>query len=159
MSIDLDPAKQWSLVATKPGYTDFTQALSFDDGQAEKSFIVTLDPKTASPSGGSMTFSPPPQTYTPPPYVPRAPAPAAQSHPAAPAVAAGGGGGGEGTLNMNSIPASSVVLDGKPLGSTPQIGVSVSAGTHTVLFVNADQGFKKQVSVTVAAGETKKVHP
>jgi serine/threonine-protein kinase len=158
MSIDLDPSKQWSLVATKPGYADFTQALSFDDGQAEKSFVVTLDPRTASPTAGSMSFSPPPQTYSPPPYVPHtAPPPAPPSHPAPPPAAAGGG--GEGTLNMNSIPASSVVLDGKPLGSTPQIGITVSAGTHTVLFVNADQGFKKQVSVTVAAGETKKVHP
>ena len=60
---------------------------------------------------------------------------------------------------MNSIPASSVVLDGKPIGSTPLKGFTVSAGTHTVLFVNVDQNFKKSVSVTVGAGETKKVHP
>jgi hypothetical protein len=160
MQIDLDPAKQWTLVATKAGYADYTQVLSFDDGQAEKAFVITLDPKTASPATGSMSFSPPPQTYTPPPVAAYHPPPAAathESHAASPAAASGGG--GEGTLNMNSIPASSVVLDGKPLGSTPQIGITVSAGTHTVLFVNADQGFKKQVSVTVSAGETKKVHP
>jgi hypothetical protein len=60
---------------------------------------------------------------------------------------------------MNSIPQSSVVLDGKPLGMTPQIGINVPAGTHKVAFINADQGFKKEVTVTVAAGETKKVHP
>jgi len=156
MQIDLDPAKQWTLVATKAGYADYTQVLSFDDGQAEKSFVVTLDPKTASPTSGSMSFSPPPQTYTPPPSAPYHPPATHETHAAPPAAA---GAGGEGTLNMNSIPPSSVVLDGKALGSTPQIGITVSAGTHTVLFVNADQGTKKQVSVTVAAGETKKVHP
>jgi len=157
MSIDLDPSKQWSLIGTKPGYTDFTQPLSFDDGQAEKSFNVHLEPKTASPSVGSMTFSPPPSA--PPPYTPPAsPQPPRTSTPRPPPAAAAAA-GGEGTLNMNSIPSSSVVLDGKPIGNTPQIGIAVSAGTHTVVFVNAEQGFKKTVSVTVAAGETKKVHP
>jgi len=156
MSIDLDPAKQWSLVATKAGYADYTKPLSFDDGQAEKSFLVSLDPKTATASVGGMSFSPPPQTYSPPP--PRPSPPREPREPREPKESASGG-GGEGTLNMNSIPSSSVVLDGKPIGSTPQIGVTVSAGTHTVVFVNAEQGFKKSVSVTVAAGETKKVHP
>jgi hypothetical protein len=157
MSIDLDPAKQWSLVATKPGYTDFTMPLSFDDGQADKPFNVHLEPKTASAPPGSMTFAPPPSTYTPPPATPATPPPRTTTHrePASSSAAAGG----EGTLSMNSIPSSSVVLDGKPIGSTPQVGVTVSAGTHTVVFVNAEQGFKKQVSVTVAAGESKKVHP
>jgi len=158
MSIDLDPAKQWSLVATRAGYNDYTQALSFDDGQAEKSFVVSLEAKTASSSsnGGSMSFSPPPPqaAYTTPPSRPAPPPPAAE-HPKETASAPSGG---EGSLNINSIPPSSVVLDGKPIGNTPQRGVTVSAGTHTVVFVNAEQGFKKQVSVTVAAGETKNVH-
>jgi serine/threonine-protein kinase len=104
-----------------------------------------------------MTFSPPPSA--PPPYTPPAsPQPPRTSTPRPPPAAAAAA-GGEGTLNMNSIPSSSVVLDGKPIGNTPQIGIAVSAGTHTVVFVNAEQGFKKTVSVTVAAGETKKVHP
>ena len=29
------------------------------------------------------------------------------------------------------------------------------AGTHTVLFINSEQGLKKQISVSVGAGETK----
>lgn len=162
MSIDLDPSKQYSLVATKPGYADYTQPLSFEDGQAEKSFLVALEPKTAT-APGSVTFSPPPQAYTPPateptppPSRPAPPPPrTTPREPSPPSASAAG----EGTINLNSIPASSVVLDGKPIGTTPQRGVSVSAGTHTVLFVNAEQGFKKQVSVTVGAGETKSVHP
>ncbi len=162
MSVDLDPSKQYSLMATKAGYNDFAMPLSFDDGQAEKAFTVSLDPKTVSQGTPSMAFSPAPQAYNPPPSAPPPPTPhaappreAAPPHQAASTASAAG----EGTLNMNSIPSSSVVLDGKPIGNTPQIGITVSAGTHTVVFVNAEQGFKKQVSVTVAAGETKKVHP
>ena len=67
----------------------------------------------------------------------------------------GGAASGDSFLNINSIPASSVVLDGKPIGNTPKVHVQVSPGAHTVLFVNAEQGLKKQISVSVGAGETK----
>jgi serine/threonine-protein kinase len=63
--------------------------------------------------------------------------------------------GGEGFLNVNSIPASLVVLDGKPIGSTPKVHVQVAAGPHTVVFTNSELGVMKEVSVTVGAGETK----
>ena len=33
--------------------------------------------------------------------------------------------------------------------------VAVSPGTHTVLFINAEESLKKSVSITIAAGETK----
>ena len=48
-----------------------------------------------------------------------------------------------------------MVLDGKPIGQTPQVHVTVNAGSHQIVFVNADQGLRKQVTVTVGAGETK----
>ncbi|MDB4936126.1 MAG: serine/threonine protein kinase, partial [Labilithrix sp.] len=53
--------------------------------------------------------------------------------------------------------ASTVILDGKPLGTTTRVHVSVTPGAHTVLFVNAEEGLKKSVPITVAAGETKAV--
>jgi hypothetical protein len=37
-------------------------------------------------------------------------------------------------LNLNAMPAALVVLDGKPLGYTPKIGVSVAPGDHRVFF-------------------------
>ncbi|MDC3960503.1 protein kinase domain-containing protein [Polyangium jinanense] len=58
------------------------------------------------------------------------------------------------TLNLNSIPVSKVVLDGRPLGSTPKVGLSVPAGTHTVTFIHPEKG-KQTVTVTVKAGEAK----
>jgi hypothetical protein len=65
--------------------------------------------------------------------------------------------GEQGFLNINSIPAASILLDGKPIGSTPKLRFPVTAGEHSVLFLNADQGFRKQVSVTVGAGDTRAV--
>lgn len=57
------------------------------------------------------------------------------------------------TLNINSIPRSNVVLDGRPLGMTPQLGVSVSPGTHTVVFVHPELG-RKVAGTSVKAGAT-----
>lgn len=73
----------------------------------------------------------------------------------APSEPSGGGGGGSGTLNINSIPVSTIVLDGRPVGATPKVGLKVSAGSHTVVFVNGTD--RKSASVNVGAGQTKTV--
>ncbi len=170
ITVDIDTSKQWSLLASKPGYNDYNQAISFDDGQADKAFTIALDPKTPT-----VTFaSPAPPAYSHPPAHPAAaaaaaspaPPPAPAASPVPPAAAASqvasnesaATGTGEASfLNINSIPMSSVVLDGKPIGETPRLKFRVSPGPHSLVFINADEGFKKQVSVTVAAGETKAV--
>jgi serine/threonine-protein kinase len=173
IAIDFDPNEKWQLEGKMLGMDDYSQPISFDDGQAEKTIVVTLSPK------GSSALTAPPATAlhaaaplsaptvaaitpkdpvaAPPPKATAEPTAAAVKDPPAkkdpPAAAAGG----EAFLNINSRPASTVVLDGKPLGPTPRVKVPVSAGTHTVLFVNAEESLKKSVSVTVAAGETKAV--
>jgi hypothetical protein len=58
-----------------------------------------------------------------------------------------------GTLSCNSIPVSNVIIDGKPMGSTPRMGLTVPAGTHTVVFVHPEHG-RKVVTVTVAPGQS-----
>ena len=174
IAIDFDPNEKWNLEAKMLGMDDYAQPISFDDGQAEKTIVVTLSPKgttatTAAPPATvakAPTFTAPVQPAAPAapkepvaakePAAPKEPAAAkdpAAGKPAAPAAAAGG----ECFLNINSRPASTVLLDGKPLGPTPRVKVSVTPGTHTVLFVNAEESLKKSVSVTVAAGETKAV--
>jgi serine/threonine-protein kinase len=45
------------------------------------------------------------------------------------------------------------LVDGRPLGSTPKIGVSVSAGSHTVVFIHPQHG-RKTRTVKVKAGGT-----
>jgi serine/threonine-protein kinase len=150
ISVDIDTAKAWSLQASKPGFVDFSQPISFDDGQAEKSFAVSLETRGQAAPQAQAYVAPPP---APAPAPQRAPAPPPANPP--PATAGGGEAGGEAFLNINSIPPSTCVLDGKSLGTTPKVHISVSPGTHTVKFVNADQGLTKTISVTVGAGETK----
>lgn len=55
-------------------------------------------------------------------------------------------------LNINSIPVSNVVLDGRPLGTTPKLGVAVAPGAHTIVFIS---GKKRLVRGAMArAGKT-----
>jgi hypothetical protein len=59
------------------------------------------------------------------------------------------------TLNLNTIPASHVTLDGRDLGMTPKSGVSVPPGTHVIMFAN--DGGKKFTTAQCKAGEQKTV--
>lgn len=176
MGIEFNPKEQWTLEATLLGHDDFKQPITWDDGQAEKNITVTLSPKgTTPPAVAPHPVAATPVTPAAPaqvsgvgaakPAAPEKPAattpaekpepaaktePAAKKEPAQPAAA-----GGEAFLNINSLPASTVVLDGKPLGPTPKIKVSVTPGAHTIMFVNAEQSLKKSITVDVKAGETK----
>ena len=166
ISVDIDTSKSWALEAQKPGFTEYKQPISFSDGLAEKVFNVELSPKgagggaavwtpPAGGGGGTAVVKPDPTTNTskPDPTTKPTTTAAATTKPESASTAPAG----EATLNLNSVPASSVVLDGKPLGNTPKKGVSVPPGAHTVIFVNAEEGLKKSMQVNVAAGETKTV--
>ncbi len=144
--IDINPSENWKLVATKKGFDDFSQLLDFDDGQAEKAIAIELTEAGKTP----------PPTAAPPSHA-QAKIEDKGDKPEKPEKAdkpEAKGGGGEGTLNMNAIPVSKVLLDGRPMGTTPKLGVSVPAGSHTVTFINPD-GARKSVSVNVKGGETK----
>ena len=58
-----------------------------------------------------------------------------------------------GVININSIPFTRVVLDGRVLGGTPLVGVTVSPGEHTVLFVDFD-GERRLKKINVDPGRT-----
>jgi serine/threonine-protein kinase len=172
--IEFDPADRYELVAVAPGFEELRRPITFDDGIAEKSFTIELSPKAMAaspiadkPAVRSTTTSAPADK----PVV-VADKPSTSTKPQSPAFLQGEGrepaatptkpekkdppaAAGEAFLNINSIPPSSVVLDGKPLGPTPKLKVAVPAGAHTVLFVNAEQSLKKTISVSVGAGETK----
>ena len=55
IAVDLDTSKSWALEASKAGFTDYRQTISFDDGVAEKTFKIALDPK----SGAAAAAAPP----------------------------------------------------------------------------------------------------
>jgi serine/threonine-protein kinase len=141
-TLDLDGGHRWLVTATARGSRDFATDVSFDDGQADKTVRVALT-SGSNGSGGPVVASGPAAAPAP-----RAAARAkedASDDDAKPAPS-----GAMGSLNMNSLPPSKVLLDGRPLGSTPKVGVSVPAGTHTVTFVHPDLG-RKTVSVNVPA--------
>ena len=153
--IEVDATKSWTLEASKPGYETLRVPVNFGD-QPTKTFLVTLGESSKAPSEPPKAPAPepPPQPAkiaesTPAthkvssPEVPKAEPPKLQ----APA--------GTCKLNINSIPVSKVLLDGKPIGLTPKVGVVVPAGSHTVVFVG-EKG-RKSASSTCQAGETKAV--
>ena len=159
---NVDASKTWTLEATKAGFNDFHETVSFDDGNAEKTFNINMDPKGG---GGAVAASPSPAAAPAPagepglPPVPHIPSPAAGTPNAAVAVAkpAPAAAAGQAFLKLNSKPASNVILDGKPLGQTPQMNIPVTPGTHTITFLKPEENLRKNASVTVAAGETKLV--
>jgi serine/threonine-protein kinase len=44
--------------------------------------------------------------------------------------------------------------NGRALGTTPLVRVSLSAGPHTLLLENPDQGIRQTYSVTIKSGDT-----
>jgi serine/threonine-protein kinase len=158
--IDVDTSKSWTLEATKAGFKTLRVPITFEDS-ANKTFPVTLDSEKA----GGIDVSALPAADTGNDNAPAGKAAKGAGGKAAPAAVAkndapaeapkASAASGNCTLNFNSLPASRVVLDGRPLGLTPKMGVSTTAGPHSVLFV-AD-GTKKSTSATCKAGETKTV--
>jgi serine/threonine-protein kinase len=141
----LDTKESWTVKASAKGYKDFEQKIEFSE-KAELTFTILLDKEeevaSAAPPPSTATPAPPSTVAVAPP--PKAPPPP-KDEPAA---------GGKGTLNANSIPPSKVIIDGRPRGSTPVTGVSVSPGTHSVVFIHKKYG-RKSRTVTVGAGQTK----
>lgn len=147
IKIDITTDKPWSIVASRAGFQDFKKDITFQDGRAEETFTIDMwekgkePPPTATPpvaTGGQVGTGTKPQPgVKPPPTTPDKPPVATPS--------------GTGTLNINSIPVSNIIVDGKPMGSTPKVGLSVSAGNHTVVFVHPEHGRKTRV-VNVPAG-------
>jgi serine/threonine protein kinase len=77
---------------------------------------------------------------------PHEPSPQAAPQPAAE--------GAPGILRINSRPWSRVFVDGRLIGTTPQMKITLGAGLHTVTLVNPDFGLQKVLSVQIAPGET-----
>lgn len=158
MAIEFDPNEKWELQGTKDGFDEYREKIAFDDGQSEKTYNVTLSPKGSSPSIAHVpaaAFAPQSAPVAPAAPVAKAAAPAAAPVEAPKKEAAPATAGGESVLKINSLPAASIVLDGKPIGVTPQTHVVVSPGSHTIMFVNSEQSLKKTITVDVKAGETK----
>jgi hypothetical protein len=141
IAVELEAEKSYSIVAEKKGYARFEKRIDFEDGQAEKTFVIDMSSGSSDPAP-----SPAPATFSggrasPSPGPSPAPAPAA-----APASK-----GGNATLTFASKPDSMVIFDGRPLGKTPK-SATVPPGQHTVVFVHPEHG-RKAKTVNVTAGQ------
>jgi eukaryotic-like serine/threonine-protein kinase len=58
-------------------------------------------------------------------------------------------------LTITSTPNAAILLDGAPLGTTPLRNVTVTPGTHRVVFIRGDQ--RKTLVVVTAAGQRRRV--
>ena len=145
--LEVGTDKRYKIVATKEGYETYENFIEFDDGKAEKTFIISLKESSDGAAAAEEPADDAPSRTAP--QAAAAPRVTSAVTHAAPAAAAGG----KGMLNINSIPVSKVILDGVPKGTTPVIGVKVAPGTHTVVFQHPEHG-RKVRAVTVQAGKT-----
>jgi hypothetical protein len=141
--LEVETDRPHVLIAKRKGYSNFEEPILFDDGQAEKTIEITL---TERPLEDPALRRRRPATGVGPGG---AAEPAeAEEPPAAEPV-------GSATLQLTSTPPSNVLLDGKPLGTTPLRDVSVEPGTHRVIFIHGAE--RKPKTVEAAAGSNQTV--
>jgi serine/threonine-protein kinase len=135
MVLDLAADKVHEVRASRPGHASFSEQVEFD-GEGRRTVRVELTPDVG---GGAVRAV----------RSVRKPAQKLAS-PAPPAAKTGA------FLNFNSIPVSSVIVDGRPVGFTPITNIAVEPGSHTIVFVHPELG-RKITSATVEAGGRKTV--
>jgi hypothetical protein len=137
--LEVETDRPHILIAKRKGYSTFEEPILFDDGQAEKTIEITLterpleDPAlkrrrpvgTGAAEGAEAEEAPP------------APEPS-----------------GSATLQLTSTPPSNVLLDGKPLGTTPLRDITVEPGTHRVIFIHGAERRPKTVEAGAGSNQT-----
>jgi hypothetical protein len=157
--VEVAPGTTYRVRATRTGFRDFEVEVPFGDSEAEKEVRVDLDPVAGTVAGTGLAPRAPASPAVaaaaprsgPPAALAAAIAPNAPATPATPVPPAAAA-AGTGTLNLNSIPISNALIDGRPVGPTPR-QIPVSAGTHSVTFVHPTLG-RKSMTVNVVPGKT-----
>jgi serine/threonine-protein kinase len=140
--IEVPPLGNYRVRARRPGYQDFETELRFGEGEAEKQVHIEL-----APIGAPVAAAPAPApAKTPSNTVLPVVLEETPAKPSAPATASSG------TLNLSSVPASNVIVDGRPIGPTPQ-RLTLAAGSHSVMFVHPVRG-RKSMTVKVEPGKS-----
>jgi serine/threonine-protein kinase len=139
--LELEPKSVHTLSASKPGYEDFSMDVQVEEGESEKLIEVSLSP---------LDGTTPPRRSRP--KAARKPSSAAK---AAPAAASGDA--TQGLLNISSVPPSQIILNGRPLGSTPKMGIAVPGDSlQTIVFVHPKMG-RRRAQKFVPAGKQRTV--
>ncbi len=141
--LEVETDRSHILVAKRKGYATFEEPITFEDGQAEKTIEITL---TERPTEESVIRRPRPSSSGPSTARAEEDSEAAEPEPAPPT--------GNATLNLTSTPPSNVLLDGKPLGTTPLRDISVEPGTHRVIFIHGADRKPKVVEAAPGSSQT-----
>ncbi len=175
VEVEGDP---WTVEMTLPGYQPWRRELTVSaeretqDLDATLQTAATAEPAPAparrkrrrrarrasapavQPAAAPVAAAPAAPAF-PPAQAPAAPAFGAQPAPAAPAAPQGVAAAGQtGKLRINSRPWSQVYVDGRLVGNTPQMNISLPAGPHRVTLVNPDFRVRQTVNVNIAPGQT-----
>ncbi len=137
--VDLTGDGAWTVEMALAGHEPFSRELEPEAGEAELEFEATLTRRAVAVA----------------PHRPRNP------HPTGPVERpemnepdmSAGSGGGEGTLRVNTRPWSQVFVDGRLIGNTPQMNISLPSGSHRLTLVNSDFNIRETVNVQIRAGQ------
>jgi len=136
LSVSLDTSETpWMIEVSRDRFERFQQELKTDGANEVKISAVLMK------SGGAPRREPSAEPR--PPKKPRD----------EPVASTGSTGGGNGTLRINSRPWSQVFVDGKLLGNTPQMNLSLSEGQHRISLHNPEFNLRKNITVTIQAGK------
>ena len=142
--LEVETERSHVLIARKKGFASFEEAITFEDGQAEKTIEITLTERsTDMPAGRPRRSGAASGTRADGTEVAEAPEEVAEPEPT-----------GNATLHLTSTPPSNVLLDGKPLGTTPLRGISVEPGTHRVIFIHGAERKPKTVEAAPGSDQT-----
>lgn len=147
--LELEPNSVHTLSASKPGYEDLNLEVKVAAGETEKLIDVSLAPldgKQAGLDGNSA---------------PRKARPAKAARKSSPKPASTAptqlADSTQGLLNISSVPPSQIILNGRPLGSTPKTGITVPGDSlQTIVFVHPKMG-RRRAQKFVPAGKERTV--
>jgi serine/threonine-protein kinase len=146
--LELEPRTTHTLTATKPGYQDYTLQLELGD-EREQQIEVALTPlegprpraRTRPATAGASAQATTARKSATPVSRPQSP----QADPT------------QGLLNISSTPPSQIILNGRPLGSTPKTAVVVPGDSlQTIVFVHPKMG-RRRAQKFVPAGKERTV--
>jgi hypothetical protein len=135
--LELEPDSVHTLTATKPGYEDLTMDVRVEEGESEKLIELAMTPVDGT--------------------APQRKSKAKPRKPSAPKTASTVGDATQGLLNISSVPPSQIILNGRPLGSTPKTSIAVPGDSlQTIVFVHPKMG-RRRAQKFVPAGKERTV--
>lgn len=145
----------WTVVVAREGYREYSAPLTVREGDPNPTHHAQLERRSSGGGGGGSGSRP--GSASTQPYAGRPQGGSTTSSGSGGSTGSGGGGGGTGTLLVNTSPWSEVIVDGRSLGNTPIRGVQLSAGSHSIVFVNREYNIREVRNVTIRAGQSERL--